>query len=235
MESGRSTAANPKLYEVLKCPICAIPCHFRAGLRVLAIDGGGIRAVIPIQFLRALQRAISVVVGSAIPIQEFFDLSFGTSSGKFCSLVCFLFLPIAGSMVNLALYGLGMEVDETFDVFKELSSRVFRGRARLGLGPVDTIYSLLAACRSGLFPAKDIDGALYELFGKDTILEHPYMTAIGARTGFPVVDLESLDTCIITSYNGAGKAQACANAHHRATYQLLRSSGPCDEISVKDA
>lgn len=128
-----------------------------------------------------------------------------------------------------------MGVGEACDVFKELASRVFRGRTRLGFGPVDTIYSLLAAYRNGRFPAKDIDGALYELFGKVTMLEHPYMTAIGARIGFPVVNLDHLDTCIITSYNGAGKTRACTNAQHRATYRLLRSGGPCDEISVKHA
>lgn len=93
IEVGRSTAADPNLYEVSECPLCATSYHLRvrvrpstAGLRVLAIDGGGIRGVIPIQFLCALQRAIGIVIGSAIPIQELFDLSFGTSSGKYCSL-----------------------------------------------------------------------------------------------------------------------------------------------------
>lgn len=85
VELGRSTRANPNMYELCECPICAFPCSFRvrvrpatAGLRVLAIDGGGIRAVIPITILCALQNA----VGLDIPVQEFFDLSFGTSSGR---------------------------------------------------------------------------------------------------------------------------------------------------------
>jgi hypothetical protein len=242
VELGRSSAADPNLYEVFTCPICATPCNLKlrvrprtAGLRILNIDGGGIRAVVPIQFLCALERAIGVVLGATIPIQEFFDLSFGTSSGKSFTLMRFCFLSIAGAMVNLALYGLGMEVGQTLDVFKQLSLRVFQGRARLGFGPIDTIYSLLVACHSGLFPTQDIDGALYELFGKHTMLEHPYMTTIGARTGFPVVNLETLDTCIITSYNGACKIQASLGAERRATYQMLRSDGPHNEISVKDA
>ncbi|KAH7060994.1 acyl transferase/acyl hydrolase/lysophospholipase, partial [Paraphoma chrysanthemicola] len=226
MEFGRSTAVNPNLYQMSECPLCATPSHLRvrvrpatAGLRVLAIDGGGIRAVIPIQFLRALQRAVGSVISSSIPIQELFDLSFGTSSG---------------CMVNLALYGLGMEVGEAFDVFKALSSRVFQGRTRLGFRPIDSAYSLLAACRKGWYPAEDIDGALDEIFGKATMLDHPYMTAIGARTGFPVVNLDSLETCVITSYNGVGE-KTCVDTQQRATYRSLRSSGPCDEISVKDA
>ncbi|KAH3938663.1 hypothetical protein HBH98_242720 [Parastagonospora nodorum] len=62
------------------------------------------------------------------------------------------------------------------------------------------------------------------------MLEHPYMTAIGARTGFPVVDLDTLNTCVVTSYNGAGVVP-----QQPATYQLLQSTGPHDEILVKNA
>jgi hypothetical protein len=137
-------------------------------------------------------------------------------------------------MVNLALYGLGMDVGEVFHVFKDLSSRVFQGRIRLGFGPVDTICTLLAAYWNGRFPDKDIDGPLHELFGKAAMLEHPYMTAIGARTGFPVVNLDTLNTCLVTSYNGAGKSRPELDAQHRATYQLLRSGGHNDRILVKD-
>jgi hypothetical protein len=84
VDLGCSTARDPNFYELFHCPICTVTCRFgvrvrpaTAGLRVLAIDGGGIRAVIPIQFLHALQKAI----GLDIPVQELFDLSFGTSSG----------------------------------------------------------------------------------------------------------------------------------------------------------
>jgi patatin-like phospholipase/acyl hydrolase len=45
---------------------------------MLSIDGGGVRAVVPIQFLRALEKAL----GLNMPVQEHFDLSYGTSSGE---------------------------------------------------------------------------------------------------------------------------------------------------------
>jgi hypothetical protein len=76
--------ADPHFHKIELCPLCARPCEtglrikpVTAGFRVLSIDGGGIRAVIPIQFLRALEQAI----GLEMPVQEHFDLSFGTSSG----------------------------------------------------------------------------------------------------------------------------------------------------------
>lgn len=82
---GETTNTDPYLHRLDECPLCASAFRFAvrvkpatAGMRVLSIDGGGIRAVIPIQFLRALQLAM----GLPMPIQEHFDLSYGTSSGE---------------------------------------------------------------------------------------------------------------------------------------------------------
>ena len=81
---GSSSSTDPYLFKLNSCPFCCQSCEANirvkpatAGLRVLSIDGGGIRAAIPIQFLCALEKA----VGLDMPIQEFFDLAYGTSSG----------------------------------------------------------------------------------------------------------------------------------------------------------
>jgi hypothetical protein len=80
-----NSEVDPHLYKLSCCPFCSKSCHASlrvkpatAGFRVLSIDGGGIRAAIPIQFLRALEQA----VGIGMPIQELFDLGYGTSSGR---------------------------------------------------------------------------------------------------------------------------------------------------------
>ena len=49
-----------------------------AGIRILSVDGGGVRGVVPLEFLNILQDTI----GPECPIQDLFDLAFGTSSGK---------------------------------------------------------------------------------------------------------------------------------------------------------
>jgi hypothetical protein len=84
---------DPYLYTLDCCPFCSQSCQATvrtkpatAGLRVLSIDGGGIRAAIPIQFLCALEKA----VGLDMPIQEHFDLAYGTSSGTLLQRVCIL-------------------------------------------------------------------------------------------------------------------------------------------------
>lgn len=93
IELGQASDIDPHLHKFSSCPLCATPCDVQvrikpatAGVRVLAIDGGGIRAVVPIQFLRALERAI----GLDIPVQEHFDISFGTSSGRVTCMVILL-------------------------------------------------------------------------------------------------------------------------------------------------
>jgi patatin-like phospholipase/acyl hydrolase len=48
-----------------------------AGVGVLSIDGGGARGVLPLEFMRRIQDRI----GLPMPLQKFFKVAFGVSSG----------------------------------------------------------------------------------------------------------------------------------------------------------
>lgn len=239
-ELGHRSDIDPHLYQFHQCPICELPCKVElrfkpitAGFRVLTIDGGGIRAVIPIQFLRALEQA----VGLEMPIQEHFDLSYGTSSGAYLVAVAAstTYAYALGSMVNLALYGLGLTVSETSDLFKKLASRVFRGRGRIGVGFAATLHSFIVSYRNGQFPANDIERALSDTFGNATMFDHPYMSSIGARTGFPIVNADTLETSLVTSYNGVARGSDISDCNRNSTYRVLRSENVLDDIPIKDA
>lgn len=54
-----------------------------AGIRILSIDGGGIRGVVPLQYLYKLQEKL----GNAVRVQDFFDMAFGVSAGRLKSLL----------------------------------------------------------------------------------------------------------------------------------------------------
>ncbi|KAL6158272.1 hypothetical protein ACJBU6_04069 [Exserohilum turcicum] len=220
---GDSPTTDPYLYTLNCCPFCSqiseVTVRVKpatAGLRVLSIDGGGIRAAIPIQFLCALENAI----GLDIPIQEHFDLAYGTSSG---------------GLVVLALYGLGMRVEESFHLFSQLAARIFRGRSYFGLGMFTALYALITSWRHGRFPSSDIEGALAELFGEATMLDLHYVSAIGARVGLAVVDANTLDTCLVTSYNGMTSTHSDEGRTNPSTYRPLRSDDAASEIRIKDA
>jgi patatin-like phospholipase/acyl hydrolase len=48
-----------------------------AGVGVLCIDGGGTRGVLPLKFMKRIEDRI----GLPIPLQKFFKVAFGISSG----------------------------------------------------------------------------------------------------------------------------------------------------------
>ncbi|KAI9662379.1 MAG: hypothetical protein M1821_008546 [Bathelium mastoideum] len=80
--------------ELQKCPICSLKVKtswsgFKistipplAGIRVLSLDGGGIRGIVELEVLRAIQQYLP----RGIPIRAFFDLIVGTSTGGILAL-----------------------------------------------------------------------------------------------------------------------------------------------------
>ena len=86
---GECCVDDPWIFKLCRCFLCGleIPKELvvrvhppTAGAGVLCIDGGGTRGVLPLEFLKRIQDRI----GLQIPIQKFFKLVLGTSSGK-CS------------------------------------------------------------------------------------------------------------------------------------------------------
>lgn len=84
---GRRSNSEKNTFELSKCILCGTDqqnSKFRfvpstAGVRVLSLDGGGIRGVISLIFLGHLQQKLSRF---ACPIRDQFDFVCGTSTGK---------------------------------------------------------------------------------------------------------------------------------------------------------
>jgi hypothetical protein len=83
---GESSLQDPWLFRFELCFLCGVPTpntNIRvhpptAGASVLCIDGGGVRGVLPLKFLKLLQDRIDL----PMPVQQFFNVVFGVSSGK---------------------------------------------------------------------------------------------------------------------------------------------------------
>lgn len=82
---GQKSPEGGYSFVVEDCPICGVTSGqtFRlipptAGIRLLSIDGGGIRGIVPIIFLRYLETRLSRL---GCPLSEYFDLVCGTSAG----------------------------------------------------------------------------------------------------------------------------------------------------------
>ncbi|KIW36756.1 hypothetical protein, variant [Exophiala oligosperma] len=164
-----------------------------AGVNVLTIDGGGIKGVVPLLFLQVLQDRL----GLPIPIQDNFDMAFGTSSG---------------GLIVLALFISGWTVDDCANLFESFATRAFRPRwithvPILSRIPVlsHIFHFLVSYLADGLYPAHNLEGALKDVFGSDVgILDYSHATAIGAKVGIPVTTVQETEPCLFTNYNGMG-------------------------------
>lgn len=79
------TTGREYYYDINTCPQCRAKVCFQARtlpptcrVRFLAIDGGGSRGIVSLGFMEELRQAL----GLHYPVQENFDYSIGTSSGK---------------------------------------------------------------------------------------------------------------------------------------------------------
>ena len=78
-------------YHVSKCILCVhegtLSARLKpvtAGCRLLSVDGGGVRGVVPLEFLNLLQQEL----GDGLLLQSLIDEAFGTSSGKKSTMAC---------------------------------------------------------------------------------------------------------------------------------------------------
>lgn len=135
----------------------------------------------------------------------------------------------------------GLSIDEVLHTFQDLAKRAFKGRAVSGVGFITAVQDLITSYICGRYPAKDIDEPLCDIFGESTMLDNAYLSSIGARAGFPIVDVnseKSTRTCLVTSYNGVRTREANKRIGHRkgqSDYKMLCSENPRNRILVRDA
>ncbi|OJD31446.1 lysophospholipase-like protein [Diplodia corticola] len=171
---------------VPRCPICppeANECHYKiplkpkgAGVRILTLDGGGMRGIVELEVLLAIERAM----GGKLPIQSFFDLIVGTSTG---------------GLIALGLVGKAWSVTECLEHFERLCNQAFTRRAG---GDLPIVGFFINSYNQSLYETSPLEKALMDAFGDDEYLFggrsgiKPYrvrvaITTASAATGTPIV------------------------------------------------
>ncbi|KAI1374424.1 hypothetical protein F4677DRAFT_447419 [Hypoxylon crocopeplum] len=105
-----------------------------AGVRILCLDGGGIRGIVELQALKAIER----VLGPHLPLQYFFDLIVGTRSG-----------------VN------NWSVDECIKHFKEMCGQAFTPREMIG---IPLLEKLALLNHGSMYKTKPFEALLEKTF-----------------------------------------------------------------------
>ncbi|KAE8148505.1 FabD/lysophospholipase-like protein [Aspergillus avenaceus] len=107
-------------YLIRSCVICGSPKQLTVRLkpptaapRVLSIDGGGPRGIIPLEHLEMLQD----ILGSELPLVDMFDLKAGTS---------------AGGIIVLSMNILRLSISQCKSVFQTLAKKAFSPARRKG-------------------------------------------------------------------------------------------------------
>ncbi|KAH1893616.1 hypothetical protein KXV57_002773 [Aspergillus fumigatus] len=198
---------TPASYEEYQftMPLCLL-CLSRATLvvnvlpptmnpTILAIDGGGVRGGIPLEFLLLIQEYL----GPDCKIQDVVDLSVGSSSGKGPDFLT----SVAGGLIVLGLNAMGWDVPKCSDVFDRLARRVFSQRRQPAISWVfhlilgrDSILGNTAKWLSWLlhdscYDASVFDTCLREAFGEQRrifdAVSHGSSPQLNSRSRFGVV------------------------------------------------
>ncbi|KAK3718817.1 hypothetical protein LTR37_004733 [Vermiconidia calcicola] len=125
-----------------KCVVEMSFKHNSAGVRVLCLDGGGIRGIVELEVLRAIEQTL----GGEIPIQDFFDLIVGTSTG---------------GIIALALGVQQLPVDRCIEMFTSLCHHAYTPRIK-GMPLLDLAASISHGSK---YKTKDFHTALKDAFG----------------------------------------------------------------------
>ncbi|KAM3064677.1 hypothetical protein ACMFMF_011838 [Clarireedia jacksonii] len=207
-------------FSINTCPFCGVentrifPLKpSTAGIRSIIAEGGGIRGIIPLAFLKELESAIALPTG----IHEHFDLAFGSSSG---------------ALVILGLFLNKWSVDECLTKFQDLSHLIFRKRILFGkrfpaLKFISRILEIIfAVAADSRYSSVGINRALQGTFGTELSL---FEAAAGVKIGVTATTIDDCSTCIFANYNGQeARSENCG-------YRMIRLENQEKEIYVWEA
>ena len=115
-------------YYIGTCLLCSFgSCivrlkPFPAGERILSIDRGGLRNVIPLEILKIIQD----IMGTDTQLQDMFDVAFGTSVGRFaCKSLEIENNYKTGGFIVCILFLRGVPVAQYTQLFDILTKKLF--------------------------------------------------------------------------------------------------------------
>ncbi|KAF4996592.1 hypothetical protein FDECE_12381 [Fusarium decemcellulare] len=192
-----------------------------AGPRILALDGGGVRGIVQLCILEAIERA----VGYHIKIDELFDLVIGTSTG---------------GIVALGVFHQGWPSRRSITNFQTLAKKAFTPRTGLG-NPI--IKSLVQPFFSFTYTSDGINGALQSAFGEDAYLFGPKRGGRSRRKSFEASagGVDRVKVGVVTTRLGRGQPCLIANYSRNPASQeaeddyLLREDKQGDDFKVWEA
>ncbi|KAM3424148.1 hypothetical protein BST61_g11308 [Cercospora zeina] len=179
-------------YSIARCPLCAAEAELlvrvkppTSGVRLLTIDGGGCRGVIPLQFLTLLQEQI----GEGCSVMELFDLAVGTSSG---------------GLIVLSLFLYGWSPRKGLRIFEEVASKLFtRTAVKTNFGPKIQEY-LRWWLSDGKYSGSTVDQCFKSIFGESrSLFGWAERQRSGTRVAVTTTSVPDASCVLLTNYNAS--------------------------------
>ncbi|PPJ55138.1 hypothetical protein CBER1_09959 [Cercospora berteroae] len=192
-------------YRLRRCGLCLKPATLTvflkpptAGVRVISIDGGGVRGVVPLEFLRFLQNSF----GSDCTIQEFFDLACGTS---------------AGGLITLGLFAKQWPLAQCEDTFSRLTGEIFGAASRGSWSALAGLPYVRLLLNDALYKEAVLDSALQDSFGRYVrVFDYPHNAVSRYKFAVTATNITEASPFIFTNYNGrADRDPQCGYQHLR--------------------
>ncbi|KAH6886261.1 hypothetical protein B0T10DRAFT_576010 [Thelonectria olida] len=206
------------VFELHDCPLhpldtrWASPARIRfkphgAGVRVLCLDGGGVRGIIELMILQAIEKKL----GGYIPIQSFFDLIVGTSHST-------------GGIIALGLGVKQWSVDDCILRFENLCKDAFTSR-----GP-PALRALTIVSRISLYKTKPLEDALQSAFGTHGSLYGNFRSESSMDIRVAVTSTHATEKrpVVLSNYNTQGRRDGLP-------YAFVRSQDPDRELKIWEA
>ncbi|KAH9825933.1 Patatin-like phospholipase [Teratosphaeria destructans] len=150
-----------------------------AGVRVLSLDGGGVRGIVQLEVLRAIE----VSMGGYLPVQVFFDLIVGTGTG---------------GMIALALSLKDRTVSSCIDMFSAICDHAFTPRMK-GVPVVSQIAKIFS--NGPRYKTKPLHAALKTAFSKDQdLFGSTDNLRSGARVAITSTSVTERESILLASY-----------------------------------
>ncbi|KAL8770679.1 MAG: hypothetical protein Q9209_003747 [Squamulea sp. 1 TL-2023] len=203
---GKSQTDIDYRYQMDACLLCgsgALTVILKpptAGISILSIDGGGVRGAVPLEFLRMLQETL----GDDCPIQDLFDLAFGTSSG---------------GLIVLSLFIRQWGVDQCARVFDTITHGFFRGQRRKGNGIISCIRHIASCWLSdGIYDVGALEKVLKDAFGTYERMFGSVQVNRRTKIAVTATTISDASPFVFSNYNGVrARQQDCGYKVSRPT------------------
>jgi Patatin-like phospholipase len=165
--------------------------------RILALDGGGIRGILTLQFLKTVETLVKQRLGDDALLCDYFDLIGGTSTGS----------------IIAAGLACGMTVDALQELYKNIGASVFQPGGLAKFLP-ESFQGKFAP----KFPSEPLRRELDRRHGADTTLDSDKI-----RTGLMIMT-KRLDTGSPWPLNNGGRGKYAAQDGALRLTQIVRAS-----------